>query len=128
MRILLDTQIALWAWAEPARIPGHIKEAMTALGNEVFFSQVSTWEIQIKYDLGKLSMDSAPIKFVPTAIKRSGFLYQAIKDDALFFLGRLPGIHRDPFDRLLIAQAIVGDFKLATVDDKVLKYPVPIVE
>ncbi|MDA7915939.1 type II toxin-antitoxin system VapC family toxin [Verrucomicrobia bacterium] len=128
MKILLDTQIALWAWFESERIPREITAAIVDPDNEVYFSQVSTWEIQIKYDLGKLKMEPAPAKFLPNAIERSGFRYQPIQDDAIFFLGRLPSIHRDPFDRLLIAQTMVGNFKMATVDSKVLEYPVQTVD
>lgn len=124
MKLLLDTQIALWAWAEPERIPPEVKTAMTDEGNEVYFSQVATWEIQIKYALGKLPLPEKPEKFLPKAISRAGFQYLPIQDRAIFFLGQLPDFHRDPFDRLFIAHSITGNFTLATSDPSVMKYPV----
>jgi len=124
MRVLLDTQVALWAWAQPHRIPANLHAAITDSVNEVAFSQVSTWEIQIKHGLGRLTLPERPEQFLPPAIERSGFDYLPIQDAAILFLDRLPGYHRDPFDRLLIAQALTGHYHLATADEQVLRYPV----
>jgi PIN domain nuclease of toxin-antitoxin system len=124
MRILLDTQIALWAWTQPERIPENMRAALTGSGNEVWFSQVSTWEIEIKHELARLQLPESPEQFLPKAIERSGFNYVPIQDAAIYFLGRLPGFHRDPFDRLLIAHSLTGNYHLATVDQQILRYPV----
>ena len=124
MKLLLDTQIALWAWISPERIPKYVCDALLDRGNEVWFSQVSTWEIQIKYGLNRLPMPDRPEKFLPAAIQKAGFLYAPIEDGAIFFLDRLPNFHRDPYDRLLIAQAIYSHYHLVTVDSQVTQYPV----
>ena len=124
MRILLDTQIALWAWAGPERIPEEIRSALVDSANEVWFSQISALEIQIKFGLGKLPLPERPERFIPRAIDRSGFNYLPLQDNALYFLDRLPDFHRDPFDRLLIAHAITGHYHLATVDPQIRRYPV----
>ncbi len=116
MRILLDTQIALWGWTQPERIPDVIRTALTASGNSVWFCQVSTWEIQIKHGLARLNLPELPERFLPNAIDRSGFNYLPIQDAAIYFLGRLPDFHRDPFDRLLIAHSITGNYHLASGD------------
>lgn len=123
MKVLLDTQIALWAWADPDRIPDGLRQAIADPGNEVYLSQASVWEIQIKFGLGKLRLPDRPERFVPEATRRSGFNYFSILDEAIFFLDRLPDYHRDPFDRLLVAHSIVGHFHLATVDEQILRYP-----
>jgi PIN domain nuclease of toxin-antitoxin system len=123
MKVLLDTQIALWAWTDPDRIPAGLRQAIVDPGNEAYLSQASTWEIQIKLGLGKLRLPDRPERFVPEAVSRSGFNYLSIFDEAIFFLDRLPDYHRDPFDRLLVAHSIVGHFHLATVDEQILRYP-----
>ena len=127
MRILLDTQIALWVWTDADQVPANLRSAITDANNEVCFSQVSTWEIQIKYGLGKLLLPERPEQFLPTAIRRSGFNYLPLEDSAIFFLYRLPAHHRDPFDRLLIAQSITGNYHLATTDQQIYKYSALIV-
>ena len=123
MKILLDTQIALWAWSQPDRIPKNLRTAIIEPENEVHFSQVSTWEIQIKFGLGKLPLPERPEQFLPPAIHRSGFNYLPIHDAAIYLLDRLPLYHRDPFDRLLVAHSITGNYHLATVDQQILQYP-----
>ena len=125
MKILLDTQIALWASTEPELIPERMRTALLGAGVELWFSQVSAWEIQIKSALGKLPLPERPEQFIPLAVDRSGFNYLSIQDSAIYFLDRLPNLHRDPFDRLLVAHAITGHYRLATVDAQILQYPVP---
>jgi PIN domain nuclease of toxin-antitoxin system len=124
MRVLLDTQIALWAWTQPERIPEILRSAITDARNEVWFSQVSALEIRIKYGLGKLPLPERPEQFVPRAVDRSGFGYLSIQDSAIYFLDRLPDFHRDPFDRLLIAHSNTGNYHLASVDQQIHRYPV----
>lgn len=124
MKVLLDTQIALWAWTQPERFPGSLRRALTDPGNEIWFCQVSAWEIQIKFGLGKLVLPDRPDHFVPRAVERSGFDYLSIQDSAVYFLDRLPDLHRDPFDRLLIAHAITGHYHLASLDQQIHRYPV----
>lgn len=127
MKILLDTQVALWAWSAPDQLAEWLKSEIASSRNEVYFSQVSTWEIQIKFSLGKLRLPDRPERLIPVALEKSGFNYWMLQDAAIFFLDRLPHIHRDPFDRLLIAHAITGGFHVATIDPVVRQYPVQLV-
>lgn len=127
MKILLDTQIAVWAWTDPRRIPESIRRALEDPANRVYFSQIATLEIQIKFGLGKLKLPDHPSRFVPEANQASGFNYVTLSDAAIYFLDRLPDYHRDPFDRLMVAQAIVENYHLATVDRQVERYPVLLV-
>jgi PIN domain nuclease of toxin-antitoxin system len=126
MKLLLDTHVALWFWMGSERCPRSLAAAIADATNEVVFSQVSTWEIQLKFQQKKLTLPELPERFVPEAVRRSAFRYQPITDAAIFFLRKLPELHRDPFDRLLVAQAIVEGCTLATLDRQITPYPVPI--
>lgn len=90
------------------------------------FHQVSLWEIQIKYGMGKLSLPRAPEDFLPGAIAQSGMKRRYIEDEGIFFLGKVPAYHNDPFDRLLIAHAMLHGWEFATVDGQIEKYPLRI--
>src|SRR5688572_25881805 len=104
--ILLDTQIALWILTDSPRLPKHIRRAA---GQDDFcwiFHQTSLWEIQIKYSLGKLPLPGPPENYLPEAIWQAGFEQSSIENEGIYFLGKLPNHHNDPFDRLLIAHAV----------------------
>ena len=90
-------------------------------------SQISVLEIQIKYDLGKLELPDTPQKFLPNLIRDSGLNFHTLENKAILMLGKLPQLHRDPFDRLLIASALVKGWEIATVDTIFDQYPVQIV-
>jgi len=90
-------------------------------------SQISVLEIQIKYDLGKLKLPDPPQKFLPNLIQDSGLNFHPLENKAIYMLGKLPQLHRDPFDRLLIASALVKGWEIATVDPVFDQYPVQIV-
>ena len=124
--ILLDTQVFLWMQLETDRLPRKIRSMMHTEEYHWHLSQVSVWEIQVKYDLGKLPLPKPPQEIIPKLISDSGLAYSPLKDEAIFMLGKLPPIHRDPFDRLLIATAIVEGWELATADDAIKAYPVRI--
>jgi PIN domain nuclease of toxin-antitoxin system len=123
MPLLLDTQAALWFWLGDRRL-GRSARALIAEAPEVLFSQVSTWEIQIKWGLGKLHLPAEPRVFLPEAVRNNGFGYLPISDEAIFFLGKLPAVHRDPFDRLLVAQAAAAGMTLISADPIFAGYPV----
>ena len=122
--ILLDTHVFLWMQNEPDRLSDKITSCLQSNEFRWFVSQISVWEIQIKYDIGKLSLPAKPSECIPDIIHQSGLAYQTLQDDAIFMLGRLPHIHRDPFDRLLISTCIINGWTLATVDPQIKQYPV----
>ncbi|PKA16641.1 type II toxin-antitoxin system VapC family toxin [Leptospira haakeii] len=126
--ILLDTQIILWFLLEDPKLPTSIKELCKEEDTRLLFHQVSLWEIQIKYDLGKLPLPEAPGNFLVAACIQSGLEKSNIQDEAIFFLSKLPNIHRDPFDRLLLSHAMINGWEFATEDDILKKYPVRILE
>jgi PIN domain nuclease of toxin-antitoxin system len=124
--VLLDTHILLWAILEPHRLPASLREDFGRSDVRWFVSQVSWWEIQVKHDLGKLPLSESPRELRERILSDGGFAPAPLQDEAIFLLGRLPPIHRDPFDRILVSTAIVNGWSLATVDPLVRAYPVPI--
>lgn len=126
MKYLLDTCAALWLWGAPDRLSESVAEILRDGRNEILFSQVSTLEIQLKYGLGKLRLPKPPEQFVPEAVDRHLLLYEQIRDDAIFLLQKLPRLHDDPFDRLLITHALTSGSTLLTPDPLIHKYPVPV--
>ena len=125
MKLLLDTHAALWFWSGDPKCSRLWIELIENPDNDIVFHQASTLEIQLKFQQGNLCLPKPPREFIPESVRRSFFLYETISDEAIFFLGKLPNLHRDPFDRLLIAHAILNGCTILTADDKILKYPVP---
>jgi len=124
MRLLLDTHVWLWWLAEPERLPSDIHAALEDGGNELFLSVVTSWEIAIKYALGKLPLPESPAAFVETRLLRDGLHTLPIEHRHALAVAELPFHHHDPFDRLLIAQAQGESIILASVDPKMKAYDV----
>lgn len=119
MRLLLDTQVLLWAMADPSRLPAPLRRMLASESSEVCFSLASIWEIAIKYSLGKLSFDA---DVIADAAEADGFGCLGIRREHLSEVQRLPWHHRDPFDRLLVAQSIVEPAVLLTTDAALPRY------
>lgn len=128
MRLLLDTQIWLWALVASGRLGRRTSQALTDSGNDVYLSAASSWEIAIKYTLGKLPLPAPPERYVPERIRLSGVTPLAIEHSHALAVATLPELHRDPFDRLLIAQAVVERMTLVTADSAVTAYDVPLLD
>jgi PIN domain nuclease of toxin-antitoxin system len=121
MKLLLDTHAFLWWDTNDDRLPVSVRSAIASPRNEVFVSAVTVWEIAIKRASGKLTFHGSAAK----AIEQHGFLPLPITVEHAECAGELPQLHRDPFDRLLVAQAQLEGLVLATVDEQILRYPVP---
>jgi PIN domain nuclease of toxin-antitoxin system len=117
MRVLLDTHLVLWALADPERLPGAARRLIDEA--EVYVSAASIWEISIKTSLGKLSADP---REVLAALDPAGFLPLPISAEHAARVADLPPVHRDPFDRLLVAQARVEPMRLLTMDTVLAGY------
>jgi len=116
MKILLDTHIFIWMATEPERLSTKLAEAIVDPNNSVFLSLVSIWEIQIKVALGKLDLMAELETIIDSQIKSNGVQLLSIDLPHIYALKNLPSHHRDPFDRLLIAQSQIEEMTLATVD------------
>lgn len=125
--LLLDTHVFLWSQFAPSNLSPKLAALFAAEDVCWHLSQISVLEIQIKYDFGKLDLPDAPQNFLPGLIQDSGLNFHPLENKAIYMLGKLPHLHRDPFDRLLIASALVKGWEIATVDHIFDQYPVQIV-
>lgn len=123
MRVLLDTHIFLWLNSDPERL-GHHLDSLRDPRNELLVSAASAWEIAIKHGLGRLDLPEPPEHFVPDRVRRLRATALAIGTDHALAVAALPPIHRDPFDRMLLAQARHLGVPLLTADTTVDSYPV----
>ena len=121
MQLLIDTQILLWSLAEPARLGPAVAAVLEDRRNTVAFSVVSVWEIAIKAALGRVDFGHRP-DVVLAAARRTGFLDLPLTAEVACRVATLPWHHRDPFDRLLVAQAMEGPYRFYTADPALRPY------
>lgn len=124
MKLLLDTHTFLWWVAASDELSRKARSAVGSARNECFVSVASGWEIAIKVSLGKLRIDGALDRFLPEQLAANGFQALAIDLKHTARVATLPFHHRDPFDRLLVAQALEEDLAMVTADPVVVKYGV----
>ncbi|NOQ42109.1 MAG: PIN domain-containing protein [Desulfuromusa sp.] len=124
--ILLDTHIFLWWLFDDSRLPVGIKENISNPANTILVSAASVWEITTKYRLGKLPDASQVAKNVPIWIDKAGFQSLVVTPQHAQLAGEWTLPHRDPFDRMLAAQAKLEKVYLASVDKELAKFPVQI--
>ena len=119
MRLLLDTHILLWWVTGDRKLPKALSNRITSSENEVSVSAATFWEIAIKQRLGRIDLD---LEELLAAVNADGFRELPVRVAHTLRLGELPDSHRDPFDRLLIAQSIAEAMRLVTRDDQILSY------
>lgn len=127
MNLLLDTHTFLWLDSDPARLSPTVQNLCNNPETELLLSVVSIWEMQIKYALGKLSLRLPLRELIEDQKRVNGLTLIPVVDEHAFALDRLPLHHNDPFDRLIIAQALTEGLPLASVDAHVAKYPITVV-
>jgi PIN domain nuclease of toxin-antitoxin system len=123
MKLLLDTHIFLWLNQEIENVPTTILSLCENSANTLYLSPVSAWEIQIKHALGKLDL-AVSLQEMIAAQKQNGLVILPIELNHVYALAKLENHHQDPFDRLLIAQAMVESMPILTVDRKIINYSV----
>ncbi|MBM4363520.1 MAG: type II toxin-antitoxin system VapC family toxin [Deltaproteobacteria bacterium] len=123
MKLLLDTCTFLWLVSGDPRLSDNARTLFSDPDNAVFLSAVSAWEIVVKHALGKLSLSDDPADFVPRERARHFIEPLPIDEAASLALPRLPNHHRDPFDRLLVCQALTLGLTLLTPDPEIRRYP-----
>ncbi len=124
MKILLDTHIFLWFINGDSRLSTDVRDAIRDPDNEIYLSVVSVWESIVKYQLGKLPLPESPERYLPKQRNLHQIASLALDETSVAQLARLPPLHRDPFDRMLICQAVQNGLIIATVDPAVRAYSV----
>lgn len=122
MRLLVDSCVLVWWLGNPGSLSPEARDAIAEPANEVFFSAASVWELGLKIRKGKLTM---PLDFA-SALSSDGFTPLSVTVDHAVHSFTLPAIHEDPFDRLLVAQAIVEGLVLVTRDEVIREYPLAV--
>ena len=125
MKLLLDTHLLLWAAGEPGKLPRAAKKLLSDPNNDLLFSAASLWEITIKRSLGRSDFRVEP-RLLRRGLLDNGYLELPITSEHALATETLPSVHKDPFDRILVAQAMLEGITLLTVDSLVAKYPGPI--
>ena len=124
MRLLIDTQCWLWMSASPERLSKRTQELLRDAGTERLLSVASIWELAIKYQLGKISLPVAPLDFVPSRLETTQTAALGISAAHALRVGVLPRHHRDPFDRMIVAQALIEGVAVLTADPAFARYQV----
>jgi PIN domain nuclease of toxin-antitoxin system len=127
MRILLDTHVFLWWIADDARLTGAARALIADPANDIYFSVVSAWEIVVKARLGRLVLPEDPERFIPQQIVENDFLPLPVHLRHALRVAGLPDVHRDPFDRLLVGQAVIEGLHVLTADPSFQGYPVEVI-
>ena len=127
MKFLLDTNVFLWALAEEYKLNPAAQEILKSSTSELYFSAVGSWEIAIKFALGSLPLPKAPSEYIPHALRAWALRALDITHEHALRAGELPVHHRDPFDRMLIAQALSEQMTLLTADRVFQKYKVDLI-
>lgn len=122
MRVLLDTQVLLWWLTDSARLRPESRDLFSGTEHELLWSAAATWELGIKMQLGKLRLSERLESFVPRQIAEQRLVSLPIQHDHAIRAATLPPIHRDPFDRMLVAQALTERVPLLTSDGQLAAY------
>jgi PIN domain nuclease of toxin-antitoxin system len=125
VKLLLDTHLLLWAAGEPRRLPRQARNLIDNPENELLFSAASVWEVAMKRGLGRDDF-KVDARLLRRGLLDNGYSELPIISDHVVAIDSLPPIHRDPFDRILVAQATVEGVMLLTMDPLVSQYPGPI--
>jgi PIN domain nuclease of toxin-antitoxin system len=123
MKLLLDTCTFLWIVDQRDRVPDRVLRLYESAENEIYLSAASAWEIAAKYAARRLSLAVAPERFVPDQREAHGILSLTVDEESALHTARLPVLHRDPFDRILVGQAIVHGMTILTSDRLITQYP-----
>lgn len=125
MKLLLDTHVLLWAAGQPDRLPSKARKLLDDPRNEPIFSSASLWEIAIKSGLGREDFQ-VDARLLRRGLLDNGYSELPITSEHAVAIDGLPPIHKDPFDRLLVAQSMVEGITLLTADPLVAQYPAPV--
>ena len=128
MKLLLDTHIFLWFISGDQRLPIHLQNSIRDLNNDVYLSCISVWEVTVKYQLGKLPLPESPEIYLPKQRQQHLINTLILDEESVAQLLNLPLLHRDPFDRILICQALQHNLTIVTVDTAIRAYIVKVLD
>ncbi|MDJ1177159.1 type II toxin-antitoxin system VapC family toxin [Roseofilum capinflatum] len=123
MKILLDTHIFLWLITNNRRLDERFRNGISNPDNQVYLSVVSVWEAMVKYQLGKLPLPESPEIYLPKQREQHQIASLSIRETTVAQLAKLPPLHKDPFDRLLLCQSLERDLRIMTEDTAIISYP-----
>ena len=121
MKVLLDTCTFIWLLTGEQPLSARVRGALST--GEVYLSTVCAWEMALKCAKGQLRLPEPPERLIPAARARYGFASLPVDEESALHIVKLPPLHRDPFDRMLVSQAIVHGLTIATSDPAILRYP-----
>ena len=124
MKVLLDTCTFLWIISEDTALSPLSREVFSDPSHEIVLSAISVWEILVKYSLQKIQLPAPVEQFIPRQRERHGIGTLSLEEAAIGHLPKLPHLHRDPFDRMLICQAIQHELTILTPDPLITQYAV----
>ena len=127
MRALLDTHTFLWWITDQPRLSAHVRALIGDGANEFYISAATGWEIAIKAQLGKIELPREPVAYVAEQLTLNAFVELPVRLKPALQVYALPALHRDPFDRLLIAQSQLEDLPLLSADPQIARYPVQVI-
>jgi len=122
MRLLLDTHIFLWYISGDNRLQPSVRDEISDTRNDVYLSVTSLWESLIKFQLGRLPLPANPQEYLPLQREKHGISTLPLDEASVANLIKLPNLHRDPFDRMLICQAMEHDLTIVTLDNQICAY------
>lgn len=127
MKVLFDTHTFLWWITENSRLSATVQNIICDRNNQLFFSAASGWEIATKAQLGKLQIASSPIKFISDQLALNAIESLPIQLNHTLQIYNLPKHHKDPFDRILVAQSQLEDLPIMTLDPQIARYSVQVI-
>lgn len=124
MKLLLDTCTFLWIATDDAQLSQPARELFVDPANDAYLSAVSSWEIAVKHGLGRLPLPGPPHSYIPLQREAHGIDPLLLDEESALHLARLPRLHKDPFDRMLVCQALVHGLVVLSPDPLISQYPV----
>ena len=127
MNILLDTCTFLWIITDADELTDKARELFIKPDNDVYLSVVSEWEMAVKYKLGRLPLPENPQQYIPDQREKHAIASLSLDEESALHIIRLPEIHKDPFDRMIVSQALVHGFTIVSPDEFIHQYPARVI-
>jgi PIN domain nuclease of toxin-antitoxin system len=127
MKVLLDTHAFIWWSTNDPQLSQTARDTIADPSNTILFSVVNAWEIIIKQGTGKLTLPEPATTYIPSRIAANQFVTMPVNLSHILQVASLPDLHRDPFDRLLIAQSQTEQIPIITIDRYVVQYPIDVI-